>query len=414
VSDSCRLAVDAAAALFSGNGDDRQGDEDVPRLTGLSFAHPVVPSGDRAALSFEGGSLRELHRRLRAAGHEAFLLSTCLRVEIAWAGPPDDSSAVLTSIYGQDSMSGRGLLRTDAELFLHLCRLAAGLESPALGETEVFSQFRRGVSAFSDEASGNGDLSRSLGAAVGIGRDVRRHLGSEAASMASAAATTARSSARVAILGAGAMARATARLLPADSVTVFSRRPDSVAGRDTEPWDQTVQALEEVEVLISTVPGRVQLFPEREISAALAKRTEPLLLIDLAMPPGFERHRRDPAIVHMGVDEIASSVQSTPRPDLEELVAKEAGSAWARLNASDRVGMVIAAIVDGADHAVDEEVRRFAGRLPDAADPEAIMHQLAHTVVRRVLHRPISYAGSSEDDSDALRVLAEAFGVTDE
>jgi hypothetical protein len=42
------------------------------------------------------------------------------------------------------------------------------------------------------------------------------------------------------------------------------------------------------------------------------------------------------------------------------------------------------------------------------------MHQLAHTVVRRVLHRPISYAGSSEDDSDALRVLAEAFGVTDE
>ncbi|MDF2731281.1 MAG: hypothetical protein K0T01_3072, partial [Acidimicrobiia bacterium] len=67
-----------------------------------------------------------------------------------------------------------------------------------------------------------------------------------------------------------------------------------------------------------------------------------------------------------------------------------------------------------AELAVDEEVRRFAGRLPDAVDPEAIMHQLAHTVARRVLHRPISYAGSSDNDGEALRVLAEAFGVTDE
>jgi glutamyl-tRNA reductase len=355
-----------------------------------------------------------LHRRLRGAGREAFLLSTCLRVEIVWAGSPRDSSDVLTTIYGDDSLSGRGVLRTDEDMFLYLCRLAAGLESPALGETEVFSQFRQGVSAFRDEATGNGDLVRSLEAAVGIGRGVRRHLGGEVASMASAAAATARSRDRVAILGAGAMARETAKLLPPGSVTVFSRRPDSVAGQETRPWDETVHELEEIPVLISTVPGRVPLFPEDEISAALANRTEPLLLIDLGMPPGFDSHRNDPAVVHIGIDEIASSVQSRPRPDLEELVAKEAASAWARLNASDRVGMVIAAIVDGAEHAVDEEVRRFAGRLPDAADPEAVMHQLAHTVARRVLHRPIAYAGSSENDIEALRVLAEAFGVTDE
>ncbi|HYJ23649.1 MAG TPA: hypothetical protein VE027_01475 [Acidimicrobiia bacterium] len=386
----------------------------MPRLTGLSFAHPVVPSGDRAVLSFEGGSLRGLHRTLRAAGQEAFLLSTCLRVEIVWPGPPDDSSDVLKSIYGEDSMSGRGVLRTDGDLFLHICRLAAGLESPALGESEVFSQFRQGVSAFSEGATGNGDLARSLGAAVGIGRGVRRHLGGEVASMASAAATTARSEERVAILGAGAMARATAELLPPGSVTLFSRRPAVVAGHDTQPWEQTLQALGEFPVLISTVPGRVQLFHNDEVNAALARRTEPLLLIDLGMPPGFDRYRSHPAIVYMGIDDIATSVQRRSRPDLEELVAKEAASAWARLNAPYRVGMVIAAIVDDAELAVDEEVRRFAGRLPDAVDPEAIMHQLAHTVARRVLHRPISYAGSSDNDGEALRVLAEAFGVTDE
>jgi glutamyl-tRNA reductase len=386
----------------------------VPRLTGLSFAHPVVPYGDRVALSFDAGTLRPLHRRLRDAGHEAFLLPTCLRVEIVWAGQPDTSAAVLTAIYGDDSMSGRGVLRTDGDLFLHMCRVAAGLASPAIGEPEVFSQFRQGVSAFREGESEIGDLAKTLVAATAIGRDVRRHFDGEVGSMASVAAATAGSSERVAILGAGAVARATAGLLPADAVMVYSRRPGTVAGHDTQPWEQSLQALEEFPALISTVPGGAQLFPEREISAALARRTEPLLLIDLGMPPGFDRHRDHPAIFHMGIDDIASSVRSRPRPDLEELVAAEAAAAWARLDSSDRVGMVIAAIVDQAEHAVDEEVRRFSPRLPGAPDPGAVMQQLAHTVVRRVLHQPISYAGSSASDSEALRVLAEAFGVTDE
>ena len=386
----------------------------MPRLTGLSFAHPVVPSGDRAVLSFDGGSMRSLHERLRGAGQEAFLLSTCLRVEIAWAGEPRMSSPLLTSIYGDDSMSNRGVLRTDGDLFLHLCRIAAGLDSPAVGETEVLSQFRQGVSVFKDDANAAGDLARVLGAAVGIGRSIRRHLGGEARSMAAAAAEAVGDRERVAILGSGAMARATARLLPTDSVTVFSRRPGTVAGHDTRPWEQSQQAFANFPVVISTVPGPAQLFPEPEVSASLARRTAPLLLIDLGMPPAFDRHRSDPALVHMGIDDIASSVQSLPHPDVEELVAAEAASAWTRLISSDRVGLVIAAIVEGAEDAVDEEVRRFAGRLPHAADPEAVMHQLAHTVVRRVLHRPISYVGSSDHDSEALQVLAEAFGVTDE
>jgi glutamyl-tRNA reductase len=386
----------------------------VPRLTGLSFAHPVVPAGERAALSFDAGMLRPLHRRLRDGGEEAFLLSTCLRVEIVWADGPDRSSAVLTAIYGDDSMLGRGVCRTEGDLFLHLCRLASGLESPALGEPEVLSQFRQGVASYRDGESMVGDLAKAFMAAIGIGRDVRRRLGGEVGSIAATAAASARGSERVAILGSGAVARAAAGLLPADAVKVYSRSRGTVAGHDTERWEHSLLALETFPALISTVPGGMPLFPERQITAALARRTEPLLLIDLGMPPGFERHRHHPAVLHMGIDDIASAVRSRPRPDLDELVAGEAATAWARLDSSDRVGIVIAAIVDRAEQAVDEEVRRFSPRLPGAAEPEAVMQQLAHTVVRRVLHRPISYAGSSANDSEALRVLAEAFGVGDE
>jgi glutamyl-tRNA reductase len=386
----------------------------VARLTGLSFAHPAVLSGERAALSHDGGSLRALHRRLRALGHEAFLLSTCLRVEIVWEGRPDGATDLLTSIYRDDSMSDLGVIRSDEEVFLHLCRIAAGLESPVLGEIEVLSQFRQAVSAFVENATGAGDLARALDAAVGIGRGIRRHLGHTGGSMASVAAEAAKDHERVAILGAGAMARATAARLPSEAVQVFTRRPGLVAGHHALPWVEALEALATSSAVISTVPGRAPLFPDEKVAAALARRTRPLLLIDLGLPPGFDRFRGVAEILHMGIDDIASTVRQEPRLELEELVENQAASTWFRLTASNRAATLIAAMVDEAERAVDEEVQRFAGRLSTAADPEAVLHQLAHTVARRVLHRPIRYVGSSEQGSDGVQILAEAFGVDDE
>ena len=96
------------------------------------------------------------------------------------------------------------------------------------------------------------------------------------------------------------------------------------------------------------------------------------------------------------------------------MIEAEATAAWARLSAPDVVGQVIAAMVDNADRAVDEEVRRFVGKLLGAEDPEAVLRQLAHTVARRVLHPPISYVGSSPGSGEAAQVLGKAYGIIDE
>src|SRR5688500_18386989 len=99
----------------------------VLRLTSLSFAHPVVPSNRRARLSLPGPLLDSAHASLRSAGHQAFLLSTCLRVEIAWAAGPESTSEILACLYGDGSLSGVGTVRNDEVAFEHLCRIAAGL-----------------------------------------------------------------------------------------------------------------------------------------------------------------------------------------------------------------------------------------------------------------------------------------------
>lgn len=384
-------------------------------LTSLSFAYPTVGSDHRAQLSLPGTVLHHAHRRLTASGYDVFLLSTCLRVEIAWAAAPEAKSDVLACLYGDGSLSDLGVVRTDETAFVHLCRVAAGLDSPLVGEPEVLGQFRHALSVYHGATAGSGSLRRSLEAAVGIGRTARRQLSdAPRGSLAALAAKAAATFPRVAILGAGAMARAAAEQLDGVEVTIFARRSGQIGGRETLPWDSAPEALATHPVVISTVPGKVPLFADAAIGGAFAGRNEPLLLIDLGMPPGFARPEAGDSVSYVGVDELASSVNARPSAESEESVSRGAAAAWRRLSAPDRVGRVIAAMFEQADVAVSEEVQRFANRLPMAADPERVLRQLAHTVARRVLHLPISFLSSTDRGVKAVEVLAEAFGIDDE
>lgn len=383
-------------------------------LTTLSFAHPVVKSYDRAALTLAGAAALAARHRLLAADRPAFLLFTCLRVEIAWQGEARDADETLRLIYGEVVVPPSGTIRRDEAAFIHLCRVAAGLDSPMTGEREVLSQFRKAVSNFHLADSRRDGLSQILDQAVGVARAGRRQLGDEpGGSLAAVAASEAARFDRVAILGSGVMAKAAAVQLTNCDLTIFARSRGPVAGHVALPWERATEALADFPVVISTVPGKTPLFPEGVVGRTIAGRIDPLLLIDLSMPPGFAPFSPDGPVRYMGVDEVASSVNGGPAIEVEETVAAAARAAWLRIATAERVGEVVAAIVGHADRAVREEVRRFLKRLSAGGDPEPVITQLAHTVARRILHPTIAYVGSTERGSDAVELFAEAYGVDD-
>lgn len=384
-------------------------------LTSLSFAHPAVLSDLRARLTLPENILYDAHGRLRSEGHQTFLMSTCLRVEIAWAAGPEPASEVLACLYGDESLAGKAMVRCDEDAFVHLSRVAAGLDSPLVGEMEVLSQFRRAVSMCQEVGAAAAGLGRVLEAAVGIGRTTRRLLGETTrGSLGVLAAGAAATSSRVAILGAGAMARAAAEQLDGVDVTVFARRSGNIAGRETVAWDQAPDALATFPVVISTVPGSIPLFTDEVVARAFDSRNEPLLLIDLGMPPGFAPTTVGGAVRYFGVDEVASLVKVPSPVEAEERIVRGAAAVWRRLSAPERVGEVIAGMMEQAETAVSEEVQRFANRLAGAADPQLVLRQLAHSVARRVLHPPISFVSSTDRGVDAVEILAEAFGIDDD
>ncbi len=180
-------------------------------------------------------------------------------------------------------------------------------------------------------------------------------------------------------------------------------------------WEEASEALATYPVVISTVPGKAPLFSDDVIARDLARRSEPLLLIDLGMPPAFARPEVGDSVRYIGVDE-RGVIRRAPTIGRGRGKRCEGSvpQVWRRLTAPDRVGAVIAAMVEQAETAVTEEVQRFVHRLSEAEDPERVLRQLAHTVARRVLHPPISFVSSTERGSEAVEVLAEAFGVDDD
>jgi len=365
-------------------------------LTGLSFAYPGVSASDRAGI---------LEPRTPADGIDVFVLATCLRVELAWSGGPDLAPTVLDQLYGSRALPS-AKMRTDLDAFHHLARVAAGLESAQVGEAEVLSQFRRALEQLAGKTSTDSELVREIEAALGVARAARRSLSNpQRGSLAVAAAHFVDSLPDVLVLGGGAMGRAVVRVLDRSKVAVYARRSEPVAGIPSRPWEGLPTALASCQAVVSTIPGPVPVLQELQ-----RPEGNPLLLIDLGMPPAVEEP--DPsALMYRGVDDVASSLPLASEPEADETVAIEAEKTWGRLSVPQEASSIISWMVELVEQAVDDEVGRFAGRFSAAEEPEQVLRQLAHTVGRRIIHPAVSLLGSTPLTAGELDVLAKAFGV---
>ncbi|NOY55830.1 MAG: hypothetical protein GXP34_07570 [Actinobacteria bacterium] len=393
------------------------------RISSLTFAHPHTSSVDRAKLALADDALTAAYRRVSEAGIDAFVLSTCLRVEIVSVGCDAALDRVAEILYSDLTLPTSGVRRNDHDVLLHLYRVAAGLDSPVVGEPEVLAQFRHAIDLGRTAGVIGGSLGKLLESAVGAGRSARRVLPDTAAgSLALIAAKLVDGKGEVAVFGAGAMARAATEALrgraaEAPLVTVYARRPNEVRFESDHVLhiEHAPEALATMPVVISATAAKRELFGQEVLARALEQRTDALLLIDLAMPPDFSPAEDMQKLTYVNLDALAERARTEQvSADLEALVADAARQNWARLENRHVAGPVIAAILAEADATVAEEVERFAPKIQAAEGlSDALVKQLAETVAHRVLHRPLSYLGAGTRGAEAAELLAEIFGAKD-
>lgn len=383
-------------------------------VSAASFAYPQHEGALRARIAERIAGQENLR--------EGFLISTCLRVEIAVPGPEALLEETLHRFFGE-LLNGdvRPRIRLGEDAVAHLYRVASGLESPILGEHEILTQFRQGLIEAEDAGQVDGVFARLLETAVATGRQARELLpGSPHNSMAAVAAQAVGTSNRVAVLGTGIMATAVVEglmLLPAPPrITVVARNLEKVADRaDIEilPFDRAEETLREFPAIISATSAKHRLIDDEALAGAVADRDEPLLLIDMAMPPDF-KSPVGTTITYLDIDDLARMAERRSRSEeADTFVAAAAADAYRQFRDHHEIGPLMSGLLGSADLLVDETVRRFAGRLRNQEDVTTL-RQAAHTVARKLLAGPISYLKKEDRSAEAIDVIADAFGVDGE
>jgi glutamyl-tRNA reductase len=291
-------------------------------VIGTSYQQSTVAYREKATFSPE-----EIQRFLTAiigAGviQECVLLSTCNRTEI-YLVSEDPSVALphlfqeLTQAKGEAAVSlfANGYQCHNRDCVRHLLRVAAGLESQMVGETQILHQVKNAHRLAGAAGAAGLFLNRLFNFAVQAGKRVRHEtaIGVGAISIGSAASELVRrklalrESATVILLGAGEMAEQAALHLMAKQqaalrLLITSRtrqRAETLAqrvGAESLAWENLPGALAEANAIIAATSAQQPvLCPGHFSSLHQATATDrPLLCIDIGMPRNI-----DPAVAHL-------------------------------------------------------------------------------------------------------------------
>jgi glutamyl-tRNA reductase len=259
----------------------------------------------------------ETQALLRRAGcNEALLLSTCNRVEVYGTAETPVATAEIARCLSLSAETGPLSLfyRHEASACVeHLFRVAAGIDSMVVGETEIFGQVKKAYEASQDSAGAGKCLHRLFQRAFRVAKQVRTHtnitrgkvsVGSVAVELAHKIFGNLKAR-KVLVLGAGETSERTARALVSRGVSdlrVSNRSLDRArelaanVGGVAIPFAEWMEQCLEIDILISSTSAETPLLQAENLRPILRERLDrPLFIIDIAVP-------RD---VHPDVNELA-------------------------------------------------------------------------------------------------------------
>ena len=354
------------------------------------------------------------------------VLSTCHRCEVySHQVGADRVRGVLRAHFPPAAQEALAAVRDECAA-RHLMRVAAGLDSMLLGETDVQRQVAATLARATQRGSAGPVLNALFGAAVHAGKRVRTEtdIGRHATSLASAAVDLVAARlesvdrARAVVFGAGTMARRACERLHAvgiGSLTVINRtmaRAERLAEThdgQAAPWDGAADALCEADIAIAATAAPepfIDLSMLRRATAARAAR--PLHVIDLALPQNVQAGACGAAHVQcydFGDLEQATRASHAARaaevPRAEAIIDQEVAHflVWLR---EHEVAPALRLLGELAAATRDDELERAWRRLPElTARQRRVVQTLAHNIARRLVRRPMLRLREAAGSGDA-------------
>ncbi|WP_232679664.1 glutamyl-tRNA reductase [Nocardioides sp. R-C-SC26] len=412
-------------------------------VVGISHKSAPVALLEQVAVDADGA--HKLMHDAATCPHvsESAVIATCNRIEIyaevdRFHGSVESLSRLLLE---RADISAEELLphlyvHYDDGAVAHLFRVAAGLDSMALGEGQILGQTREALRTGQEYGAVGPSLNVLFQQALRVGKRTRAETGIDtvAPTLVSAALDQAAvavgpvAGARVLVVGAGAMAGlavATVTRLGARDVVVLNRTPER-ADRLAREYGARPAALLDLplelataDIVITCAGARGLLITREMVAAARQGTTRPLALVDVALP-----HDVDPAVVELdkvllvGLAELAAQMSTAPvGAELAEVgrIVEEEVTAFLTARRQASVAPTVVALRTMATAVVDAELSRLDTRLPHLPDPDRDeIRRAVRRVVDKLLHEPTVRVKELAGGQGAIsyeRALAELFAL---
>lgn len=277
----------------------------------IGLSHHSSPVEVRERFAIDPKRVPALLESLRSSGRadEAVILSTCNRVEL-YAVTANDAQEACHDLKQflhevqecADPLHEHFYHHVEPDSLRHLFRVACGMESMVLGETEILGQLKQAYELARQQHHTASRLNKAFQRAFNVAKQIRTetHIQRGNISVASVSVQLAErifeslKHQQVLVIGAGDTSEKTLRALVSRGVTkvIVSNRTIEKAealaaehGGRSIGFDDWPDALGDADIVISSTsaPGYVI---DRDRLAPLMKRrrSRPLLLIDIAVP----------------------------------------------------------------------------------------------------------------------------------
>lgn len=440
----------------------------------LSYQNVRVELLERLSVPDEGlpDVLREIARRLSQQRSELVLLSTCNRIELY--GTEHALRELATEYFAQRSGMSTAFIDSSLRLYSgreaakHLFRVACGLESLVVGESQILGQVESAYAAAQLTGTAGPGMAALFQTAIRCGKRARNEtkIGQRATNISSLAVHLAEgyagdlSQARVLVVGSGEMGRLAIRALHdrgARTIDLVNRRFDHAAevarrwGAKAHLFHDLPCLLASADVVLSSTSA-----PEPIITAAMVREAmedrpgRPLVLVDIAVPRDVDPDARTVPGVHLfDVDDLKAldptrdgatrcasavihplgsalpAVDPSPGgttapviypfgsalPEVDRIIEEELVEAGAK-NAEIALRPVIAELWRRAEEIQREVLDHTRAHLPDLDEQGwRQVENLAQALVNKLLHAPATRLraeaanGHAVEYAEALRYL---------
>ena len=387
-------------------------------VVGLSHRSAPVDLLERVALSTEG--VTKLLADVLASDHatEAFVLSTCNRVEVyaevdKFHGGLAQASELLARRAGVDldELTPHLYVHYEDRAVSHLFSVACGLDSMVVGESQVLGQVRVALRSAQDAGSAGRQLGALAQQALRVGKRARTETGIDRAgrSLVTAGLDEAvrvlgpLDGTEVLVVGAGSMSAlaatvaahaGAARVVVANRTLSHAERVAASVGGEAVPLSELPAALAAADLVVSCTGAVGHVLDAGSLGTAIGARPgRPLVVLDLALPRDVDPEAHHlPGVTVIDLETLAAALSTSEHAaDVEatrEIVAEEvvAFLGWQR---AVSVAPTVVALRDMADGVVQSELVRLTGRLPELDDRSRA--EIEHTVARvvdKLLHAP--------------------------